>query len=212
MMPMKRFLLSVVLTISSALAATAGDDGWISLFNGKDLAGWKANDPQGTFKVEDGQIIVHGPRSHLFYTGPVMNHDFKNFELKAEIMTKPKANSGVYFHTAWQDGGWPSKGYEIQVNNSHKDPKRTAGIYAVQDNFEAPAKDNEWFTLYIKVVGKHILTQVNGKTVSDYTEPDDVKRPLNMKGRVLSHGTFCIQGHDPDSEVRFRSFMVKPLP
>ena len=209
---MKRFLLHSFLTLSLALTATAQDDGWISLFNGKNLDGWKANDPQGTFKVEGGELIAHGPRSHLFYVGPVQNHDFKNFELKAEIMTKPGSNSGIYFHTAWQDGGWPSKGYEIQVNNSHKDPKRTAGVYAIQDNFKAPAKDGEWFTMYIKVEGKRIITKVNGKTISDYTEPDNVERPKNMAGRLIDHGMFCIQGHDPGSEVHYKSFKVKPLP
>ena len=89
-------------------------------------------------------------------------------------MTTPGSNSGIYFHTAYQEGGWPSKGYEVQVNNSHTDPKRTAGLYNVQDNMEAPAKDDEWFTMQITVQGKHVTTSVNGKTISDYTEPDGV--------------------------------------
>ena len=83
--------------------------------------------PRGTFSVKDGMIIVHGNRSHLFYAGPVEDHNFKNFEFKADIMTEPGSNSGVYFHTEYQATGWPDKGYEVQVNNSHTDWKRTAG-------------------------------------------------------------------------------------
>ena len=127
-------------------------------------AGRSARTPP-RFAVVDGAIVVNGPRAHLYYVGPVGNHDFKNFEFKADVMTTAGSNSGIYFHTAYQEGGWPSKGYEVQVNNSHTDPKRTAGLYSVQDNMEAPAKDDEWFTMQITVQGKHVTTSVNGKTI-----------------------------------------------
>lgn len=195
-----------------SLFAADSKDAWVSLFDGKSLEGWKANEKPETFSVKDGEIVVKGERSHLFYVGPVNGHDFKNFEFKAEIMTKPNANSGVYFHTEFQPGGWPAKGYEIQVNNTHADPKKTAGIYDIQDNFTAPAKDNEWFTLYIKVEGKRIVTKVNDKVISDYTEEENVKRPSNHAERVISHGTFALQGHDPGSEIHYRNIFVKPLP
>ena len=62
-------------TLAAVLASGAGapaqDDGWVSLFDGKTLNGWKASDAPGTFSVKDGRIVVHGPRSHLFYDGPV---------------------------------------------------------------------------------------------------------------------------------------------
>ena len=206
-------LLIPCLTLSLAAVSFAGEkDGWIPLFDGKSLDGWKANDKPGTFAVKDGLLIVHGERSHLFYDGPVHNHDFKNFELKAEILTKPGANSGIYFHTLFQDSGWPSKGFEIQVNNTHKDPKKTAGVYAVQDNLVAPAKDDEWFTMEIKVEGKHIVTKVNGKVISDFTQPEDWTAPKGMPGRSIDHGTIAIQGHDPASEVHYKSIAIKPLP
>ncbi|HKB57611.1 MAG TPA: DUF1080 domain-containing protein, partial [Lacunisphaera sp.] len=146
-------------TLTPAEAAA----GWHLLFDGKSLDGWKANESPQVFTVADGQIVVKGPRCHLFYTGPVANHDFKNFELSVEVMTKPKANSGVYFHTEWQAEGWPAKGYEVQVNNSHSDPKRTAGLYGIKDNFAAVAKDDVWFTMFIRVEGRHITASVDGK-------------------------------------------------
>jgi hypothetical protein len=203
--------LFLAYALSLPLFAAESKDGWISLFDGKSLEGWKANEKPETFSVKDGEIVVKGERSHLFYVGPVNDHDFKNFEFKADIMTKPSANSGVYFHTEFQPSGWPAKGYEIQVNNTHGDPKKTAGIYAVKDNLVAPAKDNEWFTLEIKVEGKHIITKVDGKVISDYTEEENVKRK-DMPGRVIDHGTFALQGHDPGSEIHYKNIFVKPLP
>ncbi len=195
-------------------AKTAKSDGWISLFDGKTLNGWTANENKDSFKVQDGKIIVNGERSHLFYTGPVMNAKFTNFEWKADIMTLPNSNSGMYFHTQFQDSGWPDKGYEVQVNNSHGDWRRTGGLYAVVDVKEAPAKDNEWFTQHIIVNGKHITIKVNGVVTVDYTEPDSISQTgyPGMPGRKLSSGTFALQGHDPGSTVYFKNIMVKPLP
>ncbi|HSI14015.1 MAG TPA: DUF1080 domain-containing protein [Chthoniobacter sp.] len=210
---MKKSLLFAALA-GFALSAFAADsnDGWISLFDGKSLDGWKASDKPGTFSVENGEIVIHGERSHLFYLGDVKGHDFKNFEVKADVMARHGSNSGFYFHTAWQEAGWPDKGFEVQVNNTHKDPKKTAGLYDIVDNFEAPAKDDEWFTLTIKVEGKHVITKVNDKVIVDYTEPDDFQPKPNHIGRKIDHGTFALQGHDPGSEVHFKNIFVKPLP
>lgn len=192
-------------------AALADDEGWISLFDGKTLDGWTASEAPGTFSVKDGAIVVHGPRSHLYYTGPVGNHDFRNFEWRAEVMTTPGSNSGMYFHTEYQERGWPQKGYEVQVNNSHTDPKRTGGLYDVQDNYEAPARDNEWFTQHIIVNGRRIIVKVNDRVIVDYTEPENVERPANMKGRRLSSGTIALQGHDPKSVVYYRNIQIRLL-
>ena len=204
-----KILVALALSVTSVLAADPQP--WIPLFNGKDLEGWKANENPATFSVKDGELVVKGDRAHLFYTGKGAT-EFKNFELKVEVMTKAKANSGVYIHTAFQDSGWPSKGYEIQVNNSHTDPKRTAGVYGIKDNFEAPAKDDEWFTMLITVKGNSIVTKVNDKVISEWTEPEGWTPPGNFAGRKLSSGTVAIQGHDPGSEVHYRKIEIKPLP
>ncbi len=184
---------------------------WISLFDGKSLNGWKVGNHPETFKVEDGMIVVNGETAHLFYDGDIKGHDFKNFEFKADVMTVPGSNSGIYFHTVYQEDGWPSKGYEVQVNNSHTDWRRTGGLYAVDDVKEVYVKDNEWFTEYIKVQGKHVTIKLNNKTVVNYTEPENVDRPADMAGRKISIGTFALQGHDPKSKVYFKNIMVKPL-
>jgi len=201
--------LCLLLFVSSSLTP---QDGWVSLFDGKSLTNWKVGENANTFSVENGTIVAHGPTAHLFYEGDVHQHNFKNFEFKANVMTTPGSNSGIYFHTEYQDSSWPKKGYEVQVNNSHTDWRRTGSLYAVQDVKEVYVKDNEWFTEYFKVEGKHVIVKINDKTVVDYTEPDNVKRDAGSEGRILSSGTFALQGHDPNSKVYFKNIMVKAWP
>jgi hypothetical protein len=206
-----RSILSVCVLACALTPCFAGEEeGWISLFDGKTFDGWKASENKDSWKVDDGKLVCHGPRSHLYYMGDLA--PFVNFEFKADVMTTPGSNSGIYFHTCYQDTDWPKIGYEVQVNNTHKDPKKTGGLYAVSDVFEAPAKDDEWFEMHITVQGKHIVVQVNGKTVVDYTEPADVKPNPQGFSRVLDKGTFALQAHDPDSQVSYKNLRVKKLP
>jgi hypothetical protein len=196
----------------NTLSAAEQAAGWQLLFDGRSLADWRASDAPGTFSVKDGAIVVHGPRSHLFYLGPVANHDFRNFELKLEVKTFANANSGVYFHTEWQEKGWPDKGYEVQVNNSHSDTSRTAGLWGIQDFREVVVPDGRWFTMTIRVEGRHVQTWIDTRLVAVYTEEPNPPRPKGLERRLLKSGTFSLQGHDPGSEVHFRSIRVKPLP
>jgi hypothetical protein len=229
-----RLATLLAIALLQALTAFAADDGWVSMFNGKDLAGWKSNEEvPGVFTVVDGQLKVSGGRAHLFYTGTDGQARFKNFEVKAKVMTTPGSNSGFYFHTDYEATGWPSKGYECQVNSTHTDPKKTGSLYGVINILAlqpgqkepqggehikveaAPSKDGEWFDYHIKVEGKKITLQVNGKTTVEFTEPegwDPAKSLKGMPGRKLSEGTFAIQGHDPKSTIFFKDMFVRPLP
>jgi hypothetical protein len=189
---------------TSFRAPLAKSDEWVKLFDGKTLDGWKVGEHAGTFTVEDGKIVVFGERAHLFYMGPVGNHNFKNFAYKASVMTTPGSNSGMYIHTEYQDSGWPEKGYEIQVNATHTDWRKTSSLYGIQDVKEAPNKDNEWFVQEIIVQGKKITIKVNDKVINEYIEGET--------GGKLSSGTFALQGHDPKSKVYYKDIMVKILP
>lgn len=177
--------------------------GWIKLFDGKTLNGWRASENPSTFTVQDGMIVVFGDRAHLFYDGPVANHRFKNFEWKVSVMTTPGSNSGLFIHTEYQDTDWPKKGYEIQVNQTHTDWRKTGSVYAAQDVKETFVKDNEWYTEHIIVQGNKITVKVNDKIINEYTAPEN--------GR-LSSGTIAIQGHDPKSKVFYKDVMIKILP
>jgi hypothetical protein len=206
---MKSSLLfaALLLVLSPAIAQKKSKDGWVSLFDGKTLTGWKAAENPATFSVQDGAIVVHGPRAHLFYVGPVANHDFKNFEFKVKLKTMPQANSGLFIHTDYQETGWPNKGYEIQVNQTHGDWRKTGSVYAIQDVRDTFVKDGEWYTEHIIVQGKKVTVKVNDKVINEYTEPETVTGP-----KRLSRGTIALQGHDPNSIVHVQEVMVKVLP
>jgi hypothetical protein len=200
-------LLAFILLVP-ALQGAEKEDGWVKIFDGKSMKGWKANENTKSWTVADGALVCHGPRSHLFYVGD--DKPFKNFEFKADVMTTPGSNAGIYIHTRYQESGWPKHGYEAQVNNTHGDPKKTASLYGVVNVLKAPAKDGEWFTQHIIVRGKQIIIKINGKTLVDYTEPKD-KKPGKNFTRVLTEGTFAFQAHDPKSKVFFKNVMVKRL-
>ncbi|MHC4169782.1 MAG: 3-keto-disaccharide hydrolase [Planctomycetota bacterium] len=182
---------------------------WQNLFDGKTLNGWQASENKDTFSVRDGMIVVDGPRSHLFYVGPVNDANFTDFEFKADVMTTKGSNSGIYFHTKYQERGWPSKGFECQVNTTHSDRKKTGGLYDVQDVIDdAPSVDDQWFDYYIRVEGNHVIIQIDGKTTVDWTQPEDWER----SGRRIGQGTIALQGHDPKSVIYYRNIMVRVPP
>jgi hypothetical protein len=201
-------LLSVVvLGLASSVSVVAADkdgEGWVTIFDGKSMDGWKINEKPESWKLEDGALVANGVRSHIFYMADPK--PFVNFEFKAEVKTKPGSNGGIFFHTAFQEEGWPKQGYESQVNITQRDPQKTGGLYNTAKVLEAPAKDDEWWTQHIIVEGKHVTVKINDKTVVDYTQPDDKQQP------ALSSGTFALQAHDPGSTVYYRNIRVKRLP
>ena len=181
------------------------------------LTDWKANAP-GSWRFEGNQIIADGPASHLFYTGPG-HEQIRNFELEIEVLSRPSANSGVYFHTRFQAEGFPKQGFEVQVNNTalgegtYRERKRTGSLYGIRNVYHAVAKDDEWFRLQITVQANNVQVRVNGILAVDYIEPSPAYVPQEQEtGRFLQTGTFALQCHDPGSKVRFRNIRYRALP
>lgn len=215
---MKSYTIRVALSVliaalfSMGCADTEGSadndqDDWVSIWDGETLDGWRASENPESFSIEDGRIVVDGPRAHLFYEGPVADAEFDDFEFRAEVYTYPGANSGIFFHTQYQEEGWPEHGYEAQVNATHDDPRKTGSLYAVEDVMnDAPHEDEEWFTYHIIVDGQDITFNVDGETVMEFTEPED-REGTNR----LSSGTIALQAHDPDSRVYYRNLEVRVL-
>ena len=208
-------VLAAALCMITAMAVRAEEGGktaagFVPLFDGKSLNGWKKSEENpGSLKVEDGMIVVDGPRAHLFYVGDLA--PFKNFHFITEVKTTSGSNSGLYFHTRYQAEGWPKYGHECQVNVTHTDPKRTSSLYSVVNIPDPPVKDNEWYTQEIVVEGHRVRLILNGQTMVDYTEPADKPAESEQFERRLGEGTFAIQAHDPDSKVYFRNMRVKKL-
>jgi hypothetical protein len=205
----KYFAVLAFFLFTIPLSAQTGE--WVELFNGKNLDGWKVSENPASFAVEDGVLKVAGPRGHAFYIGKVGDHDFKNFELMVELKTMPKANSGIFIHTEYQENGWPSKGYEIQVNQSHSDWRKTGSVYSFQDVRETYVQDGEWYTEHVIVNGSHITVKVNGNIINEYDESKDGKRTSGLGEKSLSSGTIALQAHDPESVIYYRSVKIKLL-
>jgi hypothetical protein len=208
------FTRRTFLATMTAASLFGQNEGWVELFNGRNLDGWKPQGNLNSWTVTDGLLAADGPMCHLFYTGPVQGADFKNFELEAELMTRPSCNSGVYFHTKYQDSGWPDKGCEVQVNNTQaREKKKTGSLYNLRNNYKQYVPDNQWFKLTVAVRGKNVQVRLNGMLMVNYFEPTPAVIPPGMeKERFLDHGAFALQCHDPGSKAMFRSVRVRPLP
>jgi hypothetical protein len=209
----------VALAALFVLSSPAGADEWVSLFDGKTLAGWKAaTEGPSSFSVVDGTIACDGPRSHLFYMGTDGQASFENFELSVEVRTRPGANSGVFIQTAYQDKDWPAQGFEVQVDNSQKqhgdylEMKMTGSLYGVRNVYKAVAKDDEWFTMDVRVERPRVQIRVGGVLVVDWVEPAGPLPEGAPKLNRLGRGTFALQCHDPGSKVAYRNLRVRPLP
>lgn len=222
-----------------AADAPASEEGFVSLFDGKSLDGWKIGENASEFTVKDGMIVMECPtgghQAHLFYVGDVNNHMFKNFDLRVDVLTFPKANSGIYFHTQFQENGWPNHGLECQVNQSHSDWRRTGSIWGISNiswgpetpdanNKEpvkildkAPVQDNEFYTQEIIYVNGKVTVKLNNETVLEYEIPDaDKEHKVRTGNTWMPQGTFALQGHPPlpnaISKAYFKNIRVKVLP
>ena len=200
------------------LARGASDSAWIDLFDGHSLKGWAPSENHDGWKVVDGKLSFDGDRSHLFYTGEGDPPLFRNFELEAEVFTKPLCNSGIYFHTTFQEKGFPIKGFEVQINNtaagegSYRERKKTGSLYGIRNVYKQIAPDEEWSRVRILVRGKNVQIWINGMQTVNYTEPTPpVIASSSERERFLDRGTFALQGHDQGSKVQFKTVRVRKL-
>ena len=203
----------------AAAALLPAQSAWESLFDGRTLTNWKPSENKASWQIVDGCLAAMGPRSHLFYNGPVRAANFKNFELEVEALAHHDCNSGVYFHTAYQETGFPIKGFEVQINNTaggegtYRERKKTGSLYGLRNIYKQIVADDTWFKINILVRGKTVQIRVDGMLTVDYTEPDPPVIPTGAEtGRFLSNGTFALQCHNDGSGALFRSVRVRPLP
>lgn len=204
------FAFALILATAACLRGADPEEGFVALMDGKTFAGWKAaTENPDTWKIEDGAFVTRGGRNHLFYVGDAK--PFRNFELRAEVMTDPGSNGGIYFHTRYQATGWPQAGFETQVNVSHSDWKRTGSLYDVANTGLVACQDGKWWTQDILVEGHTVTIRIDGQIVIQYVEPPGAQAGTAF-GRKLGEGTFALQAHDPKSVVRYRNIRVKRLP
>jgi hypothetical protein len=208
---MKRFVFTLAATFALAGAAMGAENeaGFVTIFDGKTFNGWKIGDEAAkAWRIEDGALVAQGTRSHIFYVGD--EEPFKDFELKVDVMTKPGSNGGIYFHTKYQESGWPRAGFECQVNVTQGDWIKTGSLYGLVNMALTPAQDNKWWTQHIIVKGRKVTVKIDGKNVLEYTEPAGAQAGRDF-ARKLGEGTFAFQAHDPGSVIHYKNVRVKRL-
>jgi 3-keto-disaccharide hydrolase len=185
-----------------------------SLFNGKDLDGWKVFPgdrykskftvtPEGWINVKNGPGDLQTEKT------------FADFVFQGDCISNGEhLNSGIFFRclpNQYQNG------YEMQIRNEWKDNDRTkpvdfgtGAIYRRQPARKVVSTDREWFTMTLVAHGNHFATWVNGYQVTDWTDT----RPENenpRNGLRLGAGHLSIQGHDPTTDLSFRNLRVAEL-
>jgi hypothetical protein len=226
----------VLATLGLPSASRADDgDGWVQLFNGKDLTGWKMYPKPGggisdltekkvdgkvvafegtvkgkkipLWRVEDGMIIGGGPSTHLFTD----RGDYTDFQFRVEAKINDHGNSGQYFRTAFGPG-FPT-GYEAQINATHADPIRTGSLYP--DSRTPLKKYKDKITVMNTAPHKpdewftQEVTAIGNHIVIKVNGKTtvDFEDPENL----YKKGHFALQAHDPGSIMSFRKVEVKEL-
>ncbi|WP_254506848.1 3-keto-disaccharide hydrolase [Anatilimnocola floriformis] len=217
---MQKLMLAFFMLL--AMGLPCGAEEWRALFNGKDLTGWRANNDPESFKVVDGVLRVQASgktSAHLFVVDAEKKEleRFKNFELEVVARAEPDSNGGIFVHTdmSTRDAQLHlAQGYEVQLNSSAKEKRKTGSLYAIVDRDESPVDETEWFTTKVVVRDKRITIAVNGKELVDYTEPADVERPKERAGRrfAADGNGIALQAHDAKSVWYFKEIRVRRLP
>jgi uncharacterized protein YkwD len=184
------------------------EKGWTSLFNGKDLTGWKTHPKQpGDWKVENGILIGRGPTTHLF----TERGDFHDFHLRAEVMINVQGDSGIWFRTGFDlpsvsplTGIRYPDGYEAQIigrSSGDEKGRRTGSIIPLQSLLKPIMKADEWFTLEILAKDKRLITRINGELACDCEE----EKALPRLGHLALQGG----GSTRPTTVQFRKVEIK---
>lgn len=187
--------------------------GLASLFNGKDLSGWKEYPKMASkFTVaKEGELNVTNGKGQL-----ETEKTFGDFAMQLECFSHARhLNSGLFFRCIPGD---EMMGYECQIHNGYKDGDRTkpvdcgtGGIFRRQNARLVASDDLEWLHLTLVADGPHMAAWVNGHQVSDWT--DDRPADANpRKGLRLEPGTLMLQGHDPTTNLSFRNLRAGEMP
>jgi hypothetical protein len=172
-------ILTIAVFLGVAVAANAlPQSGWVSLFNGRDLTGWKNNGAE-KWVVEQGTILCESTANKYGYL--TTEKSYRDFNLRLKFKGEAAGNSGVFFHSRIT-GINPERGPDIEGMQVEVDPgvgKHTGGLYESGGRGwvamptaegEQALKPGEWNELEVSVQGNHIVTQLNGVKIVDFTD------------------------------------------
>lgn len=178
-MSILRLLLTVLIVTIPSPRQSPEDSGWVALFNGKDLTGWKTNGAE-KWVVEDGTIVCESTVGHYGYL--TTEKTYRDFDLRLRFKPEAKGNSGVFVRSRIV-GIDPEHGPDIEGMQVEVDPSvgnHTGGLYESGGRgwvakptaeVERALKPGEWNELEISAHGNHLVTRLNGAQIVDYNDP-----------------------------------------
>lgn len=202
------FLLLLIISNFECVKEQKLEEGWISLFNGKNFKGWEVPN-KGNWKVENGEMVVSWDEKKTGGAWIVTKEMYEDFILKLKFNINKGGNSGVCVRDpsrATQDPAY--SGYEIQIDfNNQQNPTGSlynlAKAYSIVDTYtpkERPTgKEEEWNEFEISATDDHIVVKLNGIKVTDRFDRRSLKGVIGM------------QLHDEKSIVRFKDIQIKPI-
>jgi hypothetical protein len=215
----KRLLFCFALIGLIAMPASAQNNGWKQLFNGKNMDGWEHVGPGG-FKLVDGLLESYGGMGLLWYT----RQKFGNCQIRVVYKMRDKNdNSGVFIRIPieprepWMPVNY---GYEVQIDNDPvgetKEYHSTGCLYSISKALAYPGKGSgQWNIMLITLDGPRTIVYVNGVKVTDYTEGQPVPpRKFNFeptRGPRPNEGYIGLQNHSNKDVVFFKEVAVRPL-
>ncbi len=167
---------SKALAYSNTSGQESTGSGWMPLFNGKDLSGWRAYGAE-RWVAEDGTILGESTAGKYGYL--VTEKTYRDFVLRLRFKGEASGNSGVFLHSRIT-GDSPRTGPDIEGMQVEVDPtpgNHTGGLYesggrgwVIQPTAEGERalKQGEWNELEIAVEGRHIVTRLNGMQIVDF--------------------------------------------
>lgn len=218
---MRRFLLGLCLVCLSQTVAIGDDtskdtatvpEGYVSLFNGKDLTGWKIhNGKLASWGADKGLLVVKGGGGGWLMT----DKEYGNFELRLEFKVPKGGNSGVALRSPMK-GDPAYTGMEIQIldDPNYKGLQKwqhTGSIYGVVPASKVPTKPvGEWNSYKITCKDRKVTIELNGEKVVDADLDEHVKKhAASHPGILRKTGHIGLQEHG--GRVEFRNIYIKEL-
>ena len=203
-----RLMLLVLPLVATAARPGVGGEGFVPLFDGESLAGWKMVDGEAIFRVDNGSIVAEvGSGKGAFLR--TVKDDYRDFILELEVKLDEPCNSGVQFRSYERDSDGVMCGYQCEIDPS--DRAWSGGIYYEggrgwvyplegKDAAQKAFKVDGWNKLLIQAVGSKIETRVNGVPCADLTDDADKR------------GFFALQMHPgKKGRILWRNIRVKQL-
>lgn len=209
---MMKATIGIVLLLGLLRVPVLGQ--WVSLFNGKDLTGWKQVNGQARFSVENGELVGTSmpdtPNSFL-----ITEKEYGDFLLEVEFKIAPGINSGIQFRSQQRPDDGRVHGYQMEIDHSARgwsggvyDEARRGWLYGLDLNEKAKNayRPGEWNTYRIECIGSQIRTWVNNvptvQLMDDYAtsgfvglqvhslyKPDDAGKQVRWRNiRIQTEG------------------------